>query len=324
MIGVRLCLLGGEGMPLWGFVLCFVIATLWAASPIMVARGQSLSNCTSNEINPVRSISFFIAALLFALYYTGGHIPAISSPRVFVFLALNVFFSYIIGDILYFSAIKEIGISLAVPVSNTHPMLVALTAWLILGEKMTFQIIMGILVVMLGLLLLRFGGALKSGGDSPVSIGNLSSAKLMRGFLMAIGAAVSWALSAPLIKLAMVESGLGAVEITFYRAVIFLLLSWGWRFAAVKRSPASVKPFSSLSRATVLYFLGAAIIGLWLGSVLHAICIAAMPVAIVTAITATSPFMAALFGHFVLKERLTRVQWAGVAMIIAGSVTISV
>ncbi|MEG1799215.1 MAG: DMT family transporter [Synergistaceae bacterium] len=311
-------------MPLWGFILCFVIATLWAASPIMVARGQSLSNCTSNEINPIRSISFFTVALLFTLCYTGGSIPFITSPRVFVFLALNVFLSYMVGDILYFMAIKEIGISLAVPVSNTHPMLVALTAWLILGERMTLQILAGILIVMVGLLLLRFGGALKSGGESSVSIGSLSSAKIMRGFLMAIGAAVSWALSAPLVKLAMVESGLGAVEITFYRALIFLFLSWGWRFAAEKRTPSSVKPFSSLNRTTVLYFLGAALIGLWLGSVLHAICIAAMPVAIVTAITATSPFMAALFGHFALKERLTPVQWAGVAMIIAGSVTISV
>ena len=48
-----------------------------------------------------------------------------------------------------------------------------------------------------------------------------------------------------------------------------------------------------------------------------------MPVAVVTAITSTSPFIAALFGHFVLKEKLSRLQWAGVVMIISGSVTVS-
>lgn len=49
-----------------------------------------------------------------------------------------------------------------------------------------------------------------------------------------------------------------------------------------------------------------------------------MPVAIVTAITATSPFIAALFGHFVLKERLMKPQWIGVALIIVGSVVVGI
>lgn len=311
-------------MPLWGLILCFVIATLWAASPIMIARGQKLSQCTANEINPIRSLSFFAAALVFTLVYTGGHIAPLTTPAAFVYLAVNVLLSYIVGDILYFMAIKEIGISLAVPVANTHPMLVALSSWLILGEKITVTTICGIAVVMCGLLLLRFGGRKSAQEDDCVRLVGMNTSRIMRGFLMAIGAAVSWALSAPLLKLAMVNSGLGAVEVTFYRAAIFLLLAWTVRFSVAKNKPDSVRPFASLKRKTVLYFLGAAFIGLWLGSVLHAICISQIPVALVTAITSTSPFMAAMFGHFALKERLTVPQWAGVAMIIAGSVTISI
>ena len=311
-------------MPLWALLLCFVIATLWAASPIMVSRGQKLSQCTANEINPIRSLSFFAAALVFTIVYTGGHITALTSPSVFLYLFINVLLSYIVGDILYFMAIKEIGISLAVPVSNTHPMLVALSSWLILGEKITAAGISGIAVVMCGLLLLRFGSSKGAHEDDSVRIGSMSTSRIMRGFLMSIGAAVSWALSAPLLKLAMVNSGLGAVEVTFYRAFIFLILAWGVRFSVARHRPGAVRPFASLKRVTIFYFLGAAFIGLWLGSVLHAICISQIPVAVVTAITSTSPFMAALFGHFALKERLTRLQWAGVAMIIAGSVTISI
>ena len=73
-----------------------------------------------------------------------------------------------------------------------------------------------------------------------------------------------------------------------------------------------------------MLFRSAAVIGLALGSILYTSCIRVMPVAVVTAITSTSPFIAALFGHFVLKETLTRLQWAGVVLIISGSVTVSI
>ena len=122
----------------------------------------------------------------------------------------------------------------------------------------------------------------------------------------------------------MVDSGLDPIELTFYRSVIFLVLAWGARFLAVKRAPESLMQFSAIPLETWLYFFGSASIGLCIGSILQAYCIAVMPVAIVTAITSTSPFMSAMFGHFVLKDRLTKLQWAGVVMIISGSIVISV
>ena len=71
-------------MPLWGFLLSFVVAIMWAASPIMVARGMALSKCTSNEINPIRSISFFLFTLILALIHTKGNIPIVLSPKALI------------------------------------------------------------------------------------------------------------------------------------------------------------------------------------------------------------------------------------------------
>lgn len=146
----------------------------------------------------------------------------------------------------------------------------------------------------------------------------------MKGFLFAIGAGLAWAFGAPLTKMAMEASGLGPVEISFYRAAALLIMAWGYRFLLVKFRPSALMPLREVPLKAWAYMLTAAVIGLALGSIFYTTCIRVMPVAVVTAITSTSPFIAALFGRFVLKESLTRVQWAGILMIIAGSVTVSI
>lgn len=311
-------------MPLWGFLLSFVVAIMWAASPIMVGRGMAVSKCTSNEINPIRSISFFLVTLALAYAHSGGSIPVVLSPKALLYISGNVLMGYLIGDVLYFIAIREIGISLAVPVSNAYPMLVVLTSWLMLGEPITLQIVLGIMIVISGLLLLRFGGVRPDSQNEERGLREIGLSKLMRGFLFAIGAGLSWAIGAPLTKLAMETSGLGPVYISFYRALALLIMSWTYRLILVKFRPGTIMPLRSIPFGGWAYFLGAAVIGLALGSILYATCISSMPVAVVTAITATSPFIAALFGHFVLKDRLTRLQWTGVVLIICGSVTVSI
>lgn len=310
-------------MPLWGFLLSFVVAIMWAASPIMVARGMALSKCTSNEINPIRSISFFLFTLVVALIYTKGSIPLVSSPKALLYIAGNVLLGYLIGDILYFIAIRKIGISLAVPVSNAYPILVVVTSWLMLGEPITLQIVSGIVIVISGLLFLRFGGDRQNRDIDGLSPKEIGLSNLMKGFLFAIGAGLCWAVGAPLTKMAMETSGLAPVEISFYRASALLIMAWSYRFFLVKYRPGSIMPLRSISLKAWLYILAAAVIGLALGSILYTTCINVMPVAVVTAITSTSPFIAALFGHFVLNEKLSRLQWAGVVMIISGSVTVS-
>lgn len=311
-------------MPLWGFLLSFVVAIMWAASPIMVARGMALSKCTSNEINPIRSISFFVFTLALALIHTNGSIPIILSPKALLYIGGNVLLGYLVGDVLYFIAIKKIGISLAVPVSNSYPMLVVLTSWLLLGEPITVQIVTGIIVVITGLLLLRFGGVKEKENEGAPAPDEIGLSNLMKGFLFAIGAGLAWAIGAPLTKMAMEASGLGPVEISFYRAAALLIMAWGYRLILVKFRPAVLMPLKAVPLKAWGYMLAAAVIGLAMGSILYTTCIRVMPVAVVTAITSTSPFIAALFGHFALKESLTRLQWAGVMLIITGSVTMSI
>ncbi len=310
-------------MPLWGFLLSFLAAAMWAASPIMVNHGVAISRCSIHEINPFRAVAFFIASLAIALIYTGGKMTFVASPLVYFYVLAGVSAGYLFGDLLYFTAIREIGVSLAVPVANGYPILVVFTSWLLLGEPVTLKLLWGVAVVVSGILLLRFGGKKSNETDDAARLIH-DKRRLMKGFIFAIAAGGLWAISSPLTKLAIITSGLSAIEITFYRSIAFLLISVAARFVTVKYRPAVTIPLRRVSPVAALYFAGAAFIGLCLGSIAYAACLAAMPVAIVTAIAATSPLIAALFGHFALRERLMRLQWTGIALIIAGSVIVGI
>lgn len=309
-------------MPLWGFAVSFLCAALWAASPIMVSRGMAISGCSGYEITPIRSLAFFITSLIMTLIVSRGHIPLVTDPITYFYLLMSVGLSYVIGDACYFAAMSNIGVGLAIPIANAYPIFVTLTSWVILGEAATKSVFIGVAVVVAGVIMLHIGNGDVSESPMDKTITPAKS-RIFRGFIFAVAAGLAWAVGGPFTKLAMLRSGLGPIELTFYRSFVLLIFAWAWRFIQLRYTYIATVPLSKVPRAAWLYFMGAAVIGLTLGSAIYAVCIRVMPVAIVTAITSTSPFMSALYGHFVMKDRLKPLMWLGVVIIIAGSVFIS-
>lgn len=289
----------------------------------MVDRAISISNCTYHEVNPVRSLAFFASALAAALLSSRGHITLVTDPLLYFYFFISAALGYITGDLLYFSAIRTIGVSLAVPVANAYPVFVTMTSWLMLGEAASPRVITGVAVVVAGVLVMRLGADDIKGDDHMDRLITPGKSRILRGFLLAVSAGLAWAFSAPFVKLAVLRSGLNPVEFTFYRAATLLAAAWGWRFITVRVIRMRVMPIRDIPRAAWFYFFGSAIIGLCIGSIIYVTSIGVMPLSAVTAITSTSPLMASLFGHFVTKERLRFMQWCGVVMIIVGSVIVS-
>lgn len=309
-------------MPLWGILLSFCAAALWAASPLLVNYGIARSGCSAGDVNPVRAVAFFISSLAAALASSGGRIELVSSPAAYFCIFASVIFSYVLGDAIYFAAIREIGVGLAVPIANSYPVMVVFTSWFILGEPVTLRLLWATAAVAAGVALLRLGGARKdAGGARGVP---QDGRRLLRGFSIALLAGLMWAAASPLTKAAIMFSGLDAVQITFYRSAAFLVSSAAVRFAEARFSPARRVPLLSLPPVALLCFSASAVAALCVGSIFYAACLAVLPVAAVTAITSTSPLMAALFAHFVMKERLRAVQWFGIAVIFAGALSVGI
>lgn len=313
-------------MTLAGLLLCVGTAVCWASSPLLLREG--IKSFSYKEINAVRSLGFLggAGALLLLLLGTSAPFPTSLFPLGVVFC--NVLVGNILGDVAYFAAIKEIGVSRAVAISSAYPLVVTAISWLWLGEQITFHILAGTVCIVLGLVFLRMEGHDR---ERP--------ATATKGFLLSILAALCWGIGIPLSKWLISSAGMDPVVFNFLRSLVLAPLTWLiWLASAQGRREATRlllslhgesdrKAPSTPAGGTLAFrrlsILLAGVSGLALGGVLFTLSLRAAPVSLVTPITATSPFLTALFSFFVLREPTRAVQWAGIAFIVGGSAAIS-
>jgi drug/metabolite transporter (DMT)-like permease len=100
-------------------------------------------------------------------------------------------------------------------------------------------------------------------------------------------------------------------------------MAWAMREAQHHLSPDSISPIEKMPVMAWVALLSSGVIGIALSGVLFALCIQNFPVSVISPITASSPFMTVLISRVFLKEKLSGVQSAGVALVIAGSVSVS-
>ncbi len=303
-------------MPLWGFVMAVMCAVSWAVSPLAIDRGTDIGSCTSNEINPVRSWSFLLTALVFVLFAEHGHIPPVTDIKIQLMIGLGVVLNYILGDVFYYMAIRMLGVNIAIPVANAYPVFLVFLAAVILGEKISLVQFAAISVVVAGIALLKAGGQ----RDTTVK----TEKRWAAGLLLTTLAGLSWSLCSIVTKLVLQKTAIGAAAFSFYRACWLLLLAYVVHAVMRYFFPEKTVPLSSVPVKARIYYWISGVVGLSIGYTMYAYCVKTLPVAIVTPITATSPLIAALYAHFVMKKKLSAIQWTGVGMIIAGSVLVSI
>ena len=102
----------------------------------------------------------------------------------------------VFGDALYVYSLKAIGINRAFPISNTYPLFTVLLSALLLGEPITWLMIVGMVLVLLGVYLVA--RPRNSVDDAP---GILPRAVLIKGIVFALGTAIIWGSTAVMLVL---------------------------------------------------------------------------------------------------------------------------
>jgi drug/metabolite transporter (DMT)-like permease len=293
-------------MYVLGILMSALTACCWAASPILLKRG--MDGLSFLEVNAIRSIGSF-GVLLTITLATDPAFLVWSAPSVFFLVILaNTVFGNIVGDILYFAAIRHLGVSRAVPITSSYPLIVTAVSAFFFGESVTWNIILGTVLVILGVVLLRFEVA---GGDRP--------AMAARGFLCALGAALAWGFTVPLTKYLLLQ-GIPGITIAFWRSVFLVGCTWiHWGIGTARADRGRI---ALVSPRAALAIVGAGAFGLGVGVFTFTKAVTLIPLSIVTPITGTSPLLTALFGIFVMREQSTAAQWTGIALIVAGSVAV--
>jgi drug/metabolite transporter (DMT)-like permease len=316
-----------------GLLFAFLASVCWGIAPIFQKRG--LRDMSLLEMNAMRGLGLAVV-LLPAFFFVSADV-LLADTRPYLVLASVALLNNVVGDLFAFIAIRNIGVSLASPITSAYPLFVTLTSQLWFDETMTAFVLGGTLLVVTGFALLNAGRRADERNlrPSPSALKklekNVSGAcdssererrRHLRGVSAAVLAAFCWAMGLSLNKYLTLR-GVSSTAITFWRGAFFSLMAMGvWAGSKVLR-PKRQNP-TPLSAAGVLSGAISGVLSLIVGSWFYASSLFIVPMNVATPIASTSPLMAALFACAFLGERLRPVQWLGIAVIVTGAVVVSI
>lgn len=189
-----------------GEIAAFASAGTWALASVLYAK--ALRDRPATEAiwfkNAIGALVLSSLALAAGTSLGGGLPPVAQMP----WLTVSAVSSVLLGDLLYFIAIRRLGVGRAVILSLSTPALTALAAWPLRGETLGGAAWMGV-----GLIV---------GGSMIVELPHLRRGRTeSRGLAAGVGCALAWTVGNLTMKEGIV--GVGAISAGAYRLLVAAL-----------------------------------------------------------------------------------------------------
>jgi DME family drug/metabolite transporter len=286
----------------WGLFFAFMSSVSWGVAPILQKRAVAGADGLSMvEMNAARA-----AGLIVCLVPMTFLVPGLGlSTQLYTVLLLLALVNNVVGDVLAFVAIRDIGVSLTSPITSTYVLMMTAASWLWFEEALTPFVVLGTVGVVIGIALLTSGkstGAVK---------------RRAHGIAAAAAAAVCWAVGLSLGKY-LTAAGVDSIVIIYWRCLMFSVAAiaiWGVERTTGRRSSASLSSFGAGAAAGVV----ALVIGGWC----YFTSLTLIPMNVATPVSSTSPLIAALIACLFGSERLRPAQWVGIGLIVAGAAAVN-
>lgn len=110
----------------------------------------------SLAVNIIRLVFAFGFLSIFSFFYRGMAFPSDASLHAWVWLSLSGLVGFVFGDYFLFHSYRLIGSRVAMLIMTFVPPVTALLGWIVLGEKMTPQHIIGMTLTVSGIALTIF------------------------------------------------------------------------------------------------------------------------------------------------------------------------
>jgi drug/metabolite transporter (DMT)-like permease len=179
------------GVPYLGEIAGLVSACAWGATGIVIRA--YLGEVPAVVVNALRNSA---SAAVFIVLWLGFSNRAPIPPSAAGLLVASMIVGLVVGDSLYFEALKRIGVARAMPISMGYPVLTSLLAALLLGERLTMVSVIGMLATLAGVYLV----AMPAAGVAR-ALNNLQPVSgYWLGVTLAAVAAVCWSFSAIAVK----------------------------------------------------------------------------------------------------------------------------
>ena len=285
-----------------GEVSGLIAALIWATTNIMM-RSQS-DRFDILTLNAIRVLGAVPIALLLPVLIGSGPGVLQSPPLALVYIVAGGMSAMGIGDTIYYTSQKILGVSRAQPISNIYPIFTLALAALFLGEQATWALGVAIVLVVAGIYLLT---EKRDNLSSSAAAGK--DARL--GVALAVAAGFWWAVGTVLFRQ-------GMLDLSVFTANQLRIPAVGIALLGVVRLTGRPMQFGSYGWRTLLIVGGAGVLGIGLGSLLFLYSVQTTSAAKAALLSSMSPFFGAPLAALFLGEQLTWRAVFGMLLCVVG------
>ena len=272
-----------------GEVLALSCAFVWALNGLILrSQSQKISPATMNMTRCGVGGCCFWMLLPF-----GDPLSNLGQVALqeWLLLGSSVVIGVVIGDTLYLSALREIGVARTMPLVGTYPLTTLFFEWLLLRHPAGFNLLLGTCLVVAGVILI----STSPGQRTPSGKGSPGQLKL--GVILALAAAVLWGLSTVLLKPALTH--ISAVHASAIRMPMVALLLF-----LTKVLPDRKESLRGIDLRTFLVVASTGVLGMFIGSLMYLVALKHASAGKVVTLTSFSPVFAVIMAAIFLQEKL--------------------
>lgn len=287
-----------------GITYALLAGLLWGIGPLLLKRGMKDSSVSTATL--IEQYVSVLTLVVLALFQGELIRPDLSATAFWSFFAAGAIGASF-GKIFYYKGIDKVGASKSVSVKNSSPILTTILAATFLGEELTFLIVTGVVLIVLGIGVLTQPEAKSEAGPGRLTY-----------FLYPLLAAICFGINPIFKKIGLVAASLPTLGtlITQVTALVFMLTLG--RFLNIKPKWERV-PSKSLLLFTLAGITEA------LGSLFTFYALVYAPAVLVSPIWRISPLVTFALVHFTLKgiEVVTLKDGLAASFIVGGIFVLS-
>lgn len=296
----------------YGEILSIIVAITWTITALCAeVASRRMGQLQMNVLRMGASLAILALILWIA---TGSPFPQGMSSKALLWLLASGAIGYVFGDYCLFSTYVLVSSRFGQLFMTLAPLFSALTAWLLLGERLGLQALAGIGLTLFGIAVVVY----HSNGGQTKSAAAIDPSTLRRGIFFGIGAGMGQGVGIVLSKVGMglcEATPLLPMAATMVRAVAGLI---GFGIAYYLKGDKERMRKGLRDRTTMAFAAGTIITGPVIGVSLSLLAVQLAPAGIASTLMALTPVFILFPSYWLFHQKITAREVIGSLIAVAG------